>query len=1170
MASWIKSLFGGNEEVNPLTELPEDLKKIFEQAKRDRKALRDLLRRSEKAQEVLQDVSGPLATVQASAESMTLQMKELQARVDAFTDVSEKVDSVEHRARELTESQSKATTTLDDAAKRVSDLKMQVRDIRSMVDEIVTARDDLTEMAGPYGTVATLLKRVNVLREELQQMQDRGSALKETSAQLDVVDGQIAEIGASQKELTDTVLRGTNSANRLEAQVTELQVQVEKVSDARAVMAELLGPNGGLSVVQKEFGKLKEELARIEGRTVDLGQLEARVEEIGRKADSVAANQQTALNAVQSTSGDIKELDSKVADIRKGVESVSVARQEIADLSGPSGALSKLRTQLEEARAKSLDYSEDVARIKEDQSDARSTQEGLLAQYAELRSKMDALDKGVEQASNRVASVENTMRDLTKAEELASRTERQLNALRGLSDHVSQKTAALERQREAINRTEGQARALTDLHWELEAKLKEAKGQVKEVKKVNASVESLRALHAKVAEQSEELRTGQARIRAEDKELRSALASLQEEVRTSTQSYELGQANLEAIDHRIADLRVGVTDFENRFRALDEASQRVSEATRRGDVLAGRLTSLSSHLDQLSEQVELVAGMREGMTRAEAAAVEVASRLERIEARESEVQDAVRDLTTLRGSHEEVLNALERLRATRAEIERMQAGHLETAAWLATAQESIGELRQRMAQLDDLTANVDHMRRNADCVIAAAYQLEQREPSLTELDNRMSELREIGMQLDERTSNLLASLSDADRRFEAVAVQAEAADEVRSVIEEVTASVRKAENRMQDLGEGVDEAVERAEYIKSLSERVDRVAADIAQRQRALDKAMEQLDRVATLRQEAGNVVQSLEDQLRSVTEHLAQAEEQSAKMGSRAEMLEARAGSLRFAEKRITQFEEKLVELDKVEKELGRSIETLIARQGSIDQVRDEVQDLFTRAESTLKDVRAISAASDEVQTASENLVVLRAKAEEMTEVLETIDQRQEQIEAAEARLARADGLLMDIRAGLESLRSQKAVVDQVISTSGQLTYEAKEAERLLIQLRQERDLTQGIRDALQEMRDEDSDTSSLPKGTDGPLAPGPRSGRHGWRPTRSRADSRTRAGVVGPVRAPGSGRSSRVPWRPSGSAARPTFLPPPRRASAPTSPRQRRLLRSPCGRLRRGPPFV
>lgn len=150
------------------------------------------------------------------------------------------------------------------------------------------------------------------------------------------------------------------------------------------------------------------------------------------------------------------------------------------------------------------------------------------------------------------------------------------------------------------------------------------------------------------------------------------------------------------------------------------------------------------------------------------------------------------------------------------------------------------------------------------------------------------------------------------------------------------------------------------------------------------------------------------------------------------------------------------------------------MGRQESIDQIRDEVQDLFARAEHTLDDVRAISSATDEVKSASENLDVVRAKTEEMTEVLATIDERQRQVEDAEGRLARADGLLMDIRAGLESLRSQKAVVDQVIATSGQLTYEAKEAERLLVTLRQERDLTQGIHDALKEMRDEDSEAQA------------------------------------------------------------------------------------------------
>ena len=203
MASWIQSLFGGSGEI---TELPEDLQKIFVQAKRDRKALRDLLKRSEKAQQILQDVSGPLAAVQTSAEAMSQQIAQLQERVDTFVDISAQVDSVEERAKKLAESQSKSETTLNDASGRVSDLKMQVRDIRSMVDEIVTARDDLAEMAGPYGTVSTLLKRVNVLREELQQMQDRGTGLKESFAQLDVVEKQIQEIAESQNELAGSEL----------------------------------------------------------------------------------------------------------------------------------------------------------------------------------------------------------------------------------------------------------------------------------------------------------------------------------------------------------------------------------------------------------------------------------------------------------------------------------------------------------------------------------------------------------------------------------------------------------------------------------------------------------------------------------------------------------------------------------------------------------------------------------------------------------------------------------------------------------------------------------------------------------------------------------------------------------------------------------------------------
>jgi len=1068
MASWIKSFFGGNEEV---PDIPLDLQKMLDQAKRDRRALGDLLDRSERVQRTLQEGLTPLVTAKADVEAISQRMTDLQGKVDSFRDIPGKLDSVEQRAKDLAESQSRSEARLTDSSQSFNDLEAQVREIQSLADQIVVGKEDISELAGPNGTVATLLNGVELLRQEVQQLQERTTGLKESASQIDIVDKRLEKVSKFHSQLEASLERTSGSAAKLDGKVTALDKQVAAAADAKKAMAELTGPKGALSTAQADLDRLKKEFNSLEGRARELGQIEGRVAGIAKMADSVAEDQRKALAMIQSTSEEAGKMNSEVSGLRAGLRSVAEARQEIAEYSGPGGALSKLREQMEEAQIRFLDYGQEVARVREDQADTRGSLEELMSRYAELRTKMDGVDQGVESASNRVASIEITLQELTQAEELAGRTERQLNALRGLADHVSQKAAALESQRESIDRTEANARALTDLHWELDSKLKEARAQVKEVKKVNASIDALHTLHAKVAEQSDSIRVGQKEIRREDKRLRSALAGMQKEVLQSAKSFGLEQAHLKAVDQRIADLRSGVTEFENRFRALDGVSQQVSEVQRRGDHLAAHLTSLSARLDQLSEQVELVEGMRDGMTRAEASAVEAASRLEKIEARQSEVQDAVRDLTDLRGSREEVLNALERLRATRAEIERMQAGQLETRAWLSSAQESIGELRRGIAELDDLTANVDHMRQNADLVVAAASHLEAREPSLTELDNRMSELRDIGTQLDERTSNLLVSVADADRRFEAVATRAEAADKVRAVIEGVTASVRKAEGRMAEVGNGVDAAVERAEFITSLSERVDRVGADIAQRQQALDKATEHLDRVATLRQEAATAVQSLEDQLRSLTEHLSVAVEQSKKVGKRAEQMEARAGSLRFAEKRITQFEEKLAELDKVEQELSHSVETLSARKGSVDQVRDEVQDLFAQAERTLDEMRAISSASDEVHAASENLKVVLAKTEEMTEVLTNIDGRQKQVEEAERRLARAEGLLMDIRAGLESLRSQKAVVDQVIATSGQLTIEAKEAERLLVALRQERNLTQGIHEALKEMREDDSE---------------------------------------------------------------------------------------------------
>ena len=114
------------------------------------------------------------------------------------------------------------------------------------------------------------------------------------------------------------------------------------------------------------------------------------------------------------------------------------------------------------------------------------------------------------------------------------------------------------------------------------------------------------------------------------------------------------------------------------------------------------------------------------------------------------------------------------------------------------------------------------------------------------------------------------------------------------------------------------------------------------------------------------------------------------------------------------------------------------MARQASVDALRDDLQKLFATADSTLKDVRAISDARDALD-------VVLGKAGETEQVLAQIQKHQKRIEASQARLAQAQGLLLDVRAGIETLGSQKAVVDHVIEQSGQLAFEAKGAEALL-----------------------------------------------------------------------------------------------------------------------------
>ena len=809
---------------------------------------------------------GSFTKIRADMDELMADVGRLEGRADTFGQVEERIVRVSEQAGELEEGQKlvarffesvseQVVQTEKEAGRTIRELTTKVDELRTVAEDAITAKDEVAELTGPESGVTRLLEEVTSARADLVRAEKRATTLGESVSRLEVLEQRADKIGKVQESLEGTVERSASAAVRVEERIGEIQAHLLAVSTTEKLITDLMGPKGSFTKIRTDMDELMADVGRLEGRADTLGQVEERIVGVSEQAHGLEQDQKSMARSFESVSKRLVETDARVSELDDVVQSAGLVKQELEDFIGPDGAIAKVREQVEEAHEQSLTYGEEVARIREDQAGVRAAQESVSLEYRELRSNLESLDEGVDKANANVARVEKAKLDLTKAEELGARTERQLNALQALSDHILQKTGSVERQREALDRTEAQARALTDLHWELEAKLKEARSQIKDLKKVHSSVDDLRDMNAKVAERTGELRAEQAEVVRESKTLRAGLAGLQEQMRRTTKRFELEQSTLEADGQRVIALRADVTDLENRLHELEESGPSVSEASRKVDEMSARLTSLSGELGRIGEQVELVEGMREGMSEAQRMAVDVAASLLNLEARQSDVQDSMNDLQTLRGTGEEVAGALESLRATRSEIERLEMEQSETGAWLAGIHESMQELRTKVAQLDDLTANIDHMRENADRVMAAASDLDERRESFDELDVRMSELRQIGTHLDERTKNLLSGLVDADNRFKAVARNADKADDARVMVEGIMGEVEEAERRMAELGKGVDSTAERSEDLTLLSKRADRVMTDIQRGEKALSKAVKQLESLSALRKEAAEAV---------------------------------------------------------------------------------------------------------------------------------------------------------------------------------------------------------------------------------------------------------------------------------------------------------------------------
>jgi chromosome segregation ATPase len=817
-----------------------------------------------------------------------------------------------------------------------------------------------------------------------------------------------------------------------------------------------------------ELDGLRERCADIERQVAGLDRLGSQLAMAEDQVERVIKTQNATEVRIGHSNDALERLQGSMSTLSDKVETALLLREQVESFLSLQGPLGALRTDADTLRTQLSELAENVARMRTQSDDALTAHRHTTSRLENFDQDFQAATGKLEDVMRRVQSVERQMEPINQASTAIPDVQHQLAVLKALADQVAQKTTMLEQEREAVDRAATQIAQLTRMDRELDAWLRRQEEQIRRFGPIEAKLTEVKTIQDKVLARTEELQGTSQKIEDAQQSARQALTDLREQMRKSSEGFELEHRSLHAVSERIADLRKAVKECETRLGELDVATQGTAAVQNQVRNVAEEIGELSKEVSALSQEAARASTLRQDVSRLDSAATDLAGRMRRLDEIRPGVEQAVEQLSTLKGTRELLADGLEQMRVAYEEMSRLREGHGETQAWLANADVWTRKVQTQVKELTALEPSVERIRSEVEQVKASMQQIESSREMVHEVQRSLSEVGALSGELKDRTEGLRGRIDAAEARFGQLAKQSEAAQRLTDTIAVVSASVDDADRRMAAVDESVRGLESRTQQIDQVEERIRLLGQELDQRQGALDKATEHLSRASALRKEAAEAAQKMEDVTRSVTTTLSQAQEQAGGLQRLAGELETRATALKTIDRQLTHFEELLDKWESAQTEANKALEQTLARQAGVEAIEAQVKHVFDLAERTIQDVQTIGSARREIEETRAMLQATQDQFKTTEETLRGFESRKRQLERAEQRLARAEALALGIRATVESLTAQKTVVDHAMESAGALGFQMKQAEALIGALRRERDLACDLKAAISALGEE------------------------------------------------------------------------------------------------------
>jgi len=817
-----------------------------------------------------------------------------------------------------------------------------------------------------------------------------------------------------------------------------------------------------------ELDGLRERCADIERQVAGLDRLSSQLAMAEDQVERVIKTQNATEVRIGHSNDALERLQGSMSALSDKVETALLLREQVESFLSLQGPLAALRNDADTLRTQLSELAENVARMRTQHDDALTAHRHTTSRLENFDQDFQTATGKLEDVMRRVQSVERQMEPINQASTAIPDVQHQLAVLKALADQVAQKTTMLEQEREAVDRAATQIAQLTRMDRELDAWLRRQEEQIRRFGPIEAKLTEVKTIQDKVLARTEELQNTSQKIEDAQQSARQALTDLKEQMRKSSEGFELEHRSLHAVSERIADLRKAVKECETRLGELDVATQGTAAVQNQVRNVGEQITDLAKEVTALSQEAARASSLRQDVARLDSMATDLAGRMRRLDEIRPGVEQAVEQLSTLKGTRELLADGLEQMRVAYEEMSRLREGHGETQAWLANADVWTRKVQTQVKELSALEPAVERIRGEVEQVKASMQHIESTREMVHEVQRGLTEVGALGGELKDRTDGLKSRIDAAEARFGQLSKQAEGAQRLTDTISVVTASVEDAERRMNSVDESVRGLESRSQQIDQVEERIRLLGQELEQRQGALDKATEHLSRASALRKEAAEAAQKMEDVTRSITTTLSQAQEQAGGLQRLAGELETRSTALKTIDRQLSHFEELLNKWESAQTEAAKALEQTLARQAGVEAIEAQVKHVFDLAERTIQDVQTIGSARREIEETRAMLQATQDQFKTTEETLRGFEARKRQLERAEQRLARAEALALGIRATVESLTAQKAVVDHAMESAGALGFQMKQAEALIGALRRERDLACDLKAAIAALGEE------------------------------------------------------------------------------------------------------